>query len=117
MAQRRKRKDASGRSTTDTPPPGGTVDQLEAYVDRLEALHTEKADILEAIKDVLAEAEDHGFHKKALTVTVKRRLETADQKVGREAFEDSLDQMLARLGMMLRDTPLGEAAARDHARH
>ena len=107
---RRKRPAADGGSTIDTPPPGGTTEQLTSYLDRLEALVTEKADAQEAIKAVLAEAEDHGFHKKALQATVKRRMETADQKVGREAFEDSLEQMLARLGM-LRDTPLGAAAA------
>lgn len=116
MPQRRKRKDEIGGSTLDTPPPGGTTAELISYVDRLEALTTEKIDIQDAIKSVLAEAEDHGFHKKALAATVKRRMETADQKAGREAFDDSLDEMLARLGM-LRDTPLGEAAARDFARH
>lgn len=107
---RRKRAALDGGSTIDTPAPGGTTEELTRYLDRLEALFTEKADAQEAIKEVLAEAEDHGFHKKALQATVKRRLETADQKLGREAFEDSLQQMLARLGM-LRDTPLGEAAA------
>jgi uncharacterized protein (UPF0335 family) len=107
---RRKRTDSNGRATTDTPPPGGPTAELTSYVDRLEALFTQKADAQDMIAEVLKQAEDNGFHKKALQATVRRRLETADQKVGREAFEDSLDQMLSRLGM-LRDTPLGEAAA------
>ena len=100
-------------------PPGGNTAELKGVVDRLEQFMTEKADLDAAIREVLDAAEDHGFHKKALRAAVKRRMETADQKAGREAFEDSLEDMLARLGM-LRDTPLGEAAAAaalDRVRH
>lgn len=87
----------------------GATDDLRSYADRLEALEVEKRGCAESIKDLLQEAVDHGLHKKALQAVVKRRLETADEQVGREAFEDSLDDMLLRLGM-LRGTPLGDAA-------
>jgi uncharacterized protein (UPF0335 family) len=106
---RRKKLDADGSTTTDKSPPGPTAD-LQQFVDRLERLETDKRDIAESINQVLQEAVDNGLHKKALRAVVKRRLESADEKVGREMFEDSLENMLARLGM-LRDTPLGEAAA------
>lgn len=90
-------------------PAPGTTQDLRSYADRLEALEVEKRGCAESINILLQEAVDHGLHKKALRAVVKRRLETADEQVGREAFEDSLDDMLARLGM-LRGTPLGDAA-------
>lgn len=116
---RRRRDKTDGTVTTDMPAPGGTTAELKGVIDSLEKLMTEKADIDESIRDLLASAEDHGFHKKALREAAKRRLETADKQAGREAFEDSLAEMLSRLGM-LRDTPLGQAAAEaasDRVRH
>ena len=105
---RRKKSDGDG---TPAPPPGHN-DDLTRYVDRVENLVTEQRELAAQLKDVLQEAEDHGLHKKALRAIVKRRLETADEQAGREAFETTFEDMLARLGM-LKDTPLGQAAAED----
>jgi len=82
---------------------------LEKFVDRLERLETERRDAAAAIAEVLVEAEQVGFNKKALRAIVKRRLETPEQEAARLATEEAFDDMLSKLGM-LRDTPLGEAA-------
>lgn len=82
---------------------------LERFVDRLVNLETEKKEVAEQIKEVLGEAEQAGFSKKALRLVVKRKMETADQKAERERVESDLELMLSALGM-LADTPLGQAA-------
>lgn len=82
---------------------------LERFVDRLVDLETDKQAAAQQIKEVLGEAEQAGFSKKAIRQVVKRKLETADQKAAREQVENDLDLMLAALGM-LATTPLGEAA-------
>ena len=104
MTRKAKAADGNGREDPDR-----INDDLARYADRLENLELERRAAVEAIKDVLEEAHDKGFGKKPLKEVVKRRLETAEEEQKRRDFEEELDAMLARLGM-LQDTPLGQAA-------
>jgi uncharacterized protein (UPF0335 family) len=87
------------------------TDTLRHYLDRLVALEVDRREITLSFNDVLELASDQGHHKRALRTLVKRMLESTEDESKRKAYEDALDDMLARLGM-LRDTPLGEAAER-----
>jgi uncharacterized protein (UPF0335 family) len=88
---------------------GKPNDDLARFVDRLEKLELNRRDIVEDIKEVLKEANDRGYLKRALRAVVKQRLETPEEETKRAEFEESLDAMLSRLGM-IRDLPLGQAA-------
>lgn len=85
---------------------GVAADRLRSFVQRLERLAEEKADILEQIKDVKAEAKSEGFDLKTLNEVLRlRKLSAAD----RSEREELLDLYKAALGM-LDGTPLGDAA-------
>lgn len=85
---------------------GVAADRLRSFVSRLEKLDEEKADILEAIKDVKAEAKGEGFDLKTLNEILRlRRMKPAD----RSEREELLEIYKAALGM-LSGTPLGDAA-------
>lgn len=85
---------------------GVAADRLRSFVERLERLDDEKADILDAIKDVKAEAKGEGFDIKTLnTVLRRRRMKPADLA----EQEELLEIYEAALGD-LATTPLGVAA-------
>ena len=53
---------------------GGVIgEQLQQYVDRIERLEEEKADIAAAIREVYAEAKGNGFEPKVMRQIVKIR--------------------------------------------
>ncbi len=85
----------------------------ERYIERLVALHEQKAEVATDIKEVKQRAKDDGFDPAALMIVVKRKMETPEERAAREAVEWEADAIMARLGM-LADTPLGEAAVRRH---
>jgi uncharacterized protein (UPF0335 family) len=91
-------------------------DEAARYADRAQALEVEKRELVVSLNEVYAEAADRGFPKKALKEVVKRRLETPEAQSRRIEFEEALEDMLSRLGM-LADTPLGQAAATIHQAH
>lgn len=72
------------------------ADQLRSYIERVEKLEEEKADIASAIRDVFAEAKSNGYDVKAIREILKlRRLEPHD----REEQEYMLDVYKRALGM------------------
>lgn len=76
---------------------GVARDQLRAFVERIERLESEKADIASDIKDVYGEARSMGFDTKQL-----RRLVAIRKKDERVRMEEDaiLDVYLSALGML-----------------
>ena len=101
--------DAARSHLGGTQPDAAANDDLGRFVDRLERLELDRREAVEAFNVVLLEAKDKGYGKRALRAVVKRRLESDEEKERRNDFEEELDRMFSRLGM-LRDTPLGQAA-------
>lgn len=64
-----------------------TKHALKAFIDRVENLEGEKADVAEGIKDVYAEAKGSGFDTKIMRQVIRRR------KLKR-AERDELDDMI-----------------------
>ena len=85
--------------------------QLKSFIDRIERLDSEKANISADIKEVFEEAKSMNFDVKALRQIIKDR-KTPDNE--REEREYILYQYKAALGM-LNDTPLGNAALKSVA--
>lgn len=92
-------------------PPGqfdGVINQdaLGRYVDRIEALHVDRDELMASIKEVYEEAKSAGFVTAVLRQIVReRRMEETE----RHEHYALLDSYRSALGM-LADTPLGEAA-------
>jgi uncharacterized protein (UPF0335 family) len=87
---------------------GGMVnrDALNGYVDRIEALHNERDELNESIREVYKEAKDAGFDTTVVREIVRELRMERDARLSRYALLDSYRQALG----MLADTPLGEAA-------
>jgi uncharacterized protein (UPF0335 family) len=86
------------RTETGTrPDPGGiAAGRLRAFVERIERLEEEKAQIARDIREVFAEAKAAGFDTKVLRQVLRlRRMEQAD----RREQEEILDLYLQALGM------------------
>lgn len=73
---------------------------LMGYADRLETLEEEKKVAAENIRELKAEAKEHGVDPKVLTAAVKQRMETPEAKERRAAFEDKLDTYKMALGLL-----------------
>lgn len=85
---------------------GITAEQLRSYIERVERLESEKAEVAEQIKEVMAEAKANGFDTKIMRQVLKLRKMDAQDRAERES---SLDLYLRALGMA-RPLPLLEAA-------
>lgn len=85
---------------------GAAGERIKSYVERVERLLEEKANIQADIKDIWAEAKSAGFDVKTLKKIVKLR--AADPQELREQ-EETLEMYMNALGM-LADLPLGQAA-------
>lgn len=83
--------------------------ELLSFVERIERLESDKAEIAQDIKDVKAEAKGRGFDVKAIEKIVKERGESEEQRRRRRETEDITDVYRAALGM-LDGTPLGDSA-------
>lgn len=71
-------------------------DQLRSYIERIEKLEDEKADIAAATRDVFGEAKGNGFDTKAMRQILKlRKMESHE----REEQEFMLDVYMKALGM------------------
>ncbi len=76
------------------------ADQLRAYIERIEKLEDEKADIAAATRDVFAEAKGNGFDTKAMRQILKlRKMESHE----REEQEFMLDVYKRALGLAFDD--------------
>jgi uncharacterized protein (UPF0335 family) len=80
---------------------------LRAFIERIERLNEEKAQLGEDIKEVYAEAKGNGFDVKTIRKIVALRKLDPDERREQDAL---LEIYLEALGM-LADTPLGKAAA------
>lgn len=83
-------------------------EHLRQYIERIERLEEEKANIAADIREVFAEAKSNGFDAKIMRQVLKlRKMETAD----REEQEELLDLYMRALGMA--DGPPLDADAGD----
>lgn len=88
---------AARKDETDTAATRFAVDQLKAFVERVEKLEEEKKAIGDDIRDVYAEAKGNGFHVKALRQIIKlRRMEPHE----REEEDAILETYMHALGML-----------------
>ena len=88
----------------DTPQDNRTP--LQSYIERIERLNEEKAELQKDIGEVFKEAANNGFDKKAMREILRlRKMEKAE----RENFEAIVEVYKSQLGM-LADLPLGQAA-------
>lgn len=70
--------------------------ELRQIIERLERLEAEKADVMQAAKDVMAEAHGRGYDTKALRKIVAMRERDADDIAEEDAI---LELYKAALGM------------------
>ena len=73
-----------------------TADELRQFIERYEHLQTEKQDIADQQKEVLAEAKGRGFSVPILREIIKLRKLNPDERAEKEAV---LDLYLSALGM------------------
>lgn len=78
----------------------GAFDALRSYIERIERLELEKADIAMDVREVKAEAKGNGFDVKTINQVLKlRKLDASD----REEQTYLLDTYLRALGMAPQD--------------
>lgn len=70
------------------------AEQIRAFIERYERLETEKQDIADQQKEVLAEAKGNGFNVKALRRIIGERKRNADDLAEEQAFVDLYKQAL-----------------------
>lgn len=89
---------------------GVSKDILKAYIERIERLEAEKANISEDIREVYAEAKGNGFDAKTLRQIVKIRKLDHDDRMEQEAL---LETYMHALGMLVpqKETANGEQDA------
>jgi uncharacterized protein (UPF0335 family) len=75
---------------------GITAEQLRGYIERVERLEAEKAEVAATIKDVMAEAKGNGFDTKVIRQVIKLRKMDAEDRAEQESL---LDLYLRALGM------------------
>ena len=73
-----------------------TAEDLRQFVERIEQLNAEKADIAEQIKETFAEAKGRGYDTKVLRKLIAIRKRRADDLAEEEAI---LDMYRSALGM------------------
>jgi uncharacterized protein (UPF0335 family) len=73
-----------------------TAGALKAFIERIERLDSEKTNITEDIKDVIAEAKSNGFDSKIIRKIVRLRKRSAQD---RREEEEILETYLRALGM------------------
>jgi len=71
-------------------------DRLLSIIERIETLNTEKKELQDAIKDIMAEAKGAGFVTKVVREIIKMRAEDETDRQEREAIRDTY---LKALGM------------------
>lgn len=84
-----------------------TASHLRQYIERIEKLEEEKADLASDIKDVYAEAKGNGFDVKTMRQIVKLRKMDKNE---RDEQETLLDLYKAALGMIPSESREKEAA-------
>ena len=83
---------------TDAPKPASNSDpnnKLRTLVDRIERIEDEKDAMASDIRDIYAEAKDHGYDTKVLRAVMRRRKK---DRAELEAFDSELDRYESALG-------------------
>lgn len=75
---------------------GATAQELKSFIERIEHLEEEKAEVAENIKEVYSEAKSRGFDTKVLRAVIARRKKDAETVA---EFETILQLYLEALGM------------------
>lgn len=75
---------------------GATAQELKSFIERIENLEEEKAEVAENIKEVYSEAKGRGFDTKVLRAVIARRKKDAEAVA---EFETILQLYLEALGM------------------
>ncbi|MCA8927389.1 MAG: DUF2312 domain-containing protein [Alphaproteobacteria bacterium] len=86
---------------------GITAEQLRSYIERIERLEEEKAELAANVREVFAEAKANGFDTKVMRQVLKLRKMDAND---RAELESLLDLYLHALGMAPDFTPADPAA-------
>lgn len=73
-----------------------TGQEVKSFIERVERLEAEKADLMADIKDVYGEAKNRGFDVKALKQIVRLRKMDRD---AREELEQIMETYMAAIGM------------------
>jgi len=71
-----------------------TADELRQFIERIERLHAEKADISEQTKEVFAEAKARGYDTKVMRTIVAMRKRDKDDISEEEAILEMYRQAL-----------------------
>ena len=75
---------------------GVTAEQLKAYIERIERLEEEKAELAAHVREVFAEAKANGFDTKVMRQVLKLRKMDANDRAEQESL---LELYLSALGM------------------
>ena len=75
---------------------GATAQELKSFIERIEHLEEEKAEVAANIKEVYSEAKSRGFDTKVLRAVIARRKKDAETVA---EFETILQLYLEALGM------------------
>lgn len=71
-----------------------TADELKQFVERYEQLESEKKDVMEQQKELMAEAKGRGYDTKVMRLVMKRRKrkpdELAEEEAVLEVYENAL---------------------------
>lgn len=73
-----------------------TADELTQFIEQWEQLDSERADVVELQKEVMAEAKGRGFDTKTIRAVIKLRKKSKDERVEEQMM---LDTYLSALGM------------------
>jgi len=73
-----------------------TADELRQFIERVEQLNAEKADIADQIKEVMAEAKGRGYATAIMREIIRLRRMTPDDRAERDAV---LRMYYSALGM------------------
>jgi uncharacterized protein (UPF0335 family) len=73
-----------------------TADELRQFIERIEQLDAEKADLAEQAKEVMAEAKGRGYDTKVIRKVIALRKRKPDEIAEEEAI---MDMYKAALGM------------------
>jgi len=85
---------------------GDAGERLRGFVERIESLEADKAELVGDIREVFAEAKADGFDTRAMREVIRERRLDKPERDEREALRDLYRHALG----MLDGTPLGDAA-------
>ena len=81
---------------SDNDPYAVTADELRQFIERFEQLESEKKDVTEQQKELMAEAKGRGYDNKVMRLVIKLRAMQPDQVAEQEAV---LEIYKSALGM------------------